>query len=60
MRHSCATWLYNEMGIPLEIIQDILGHSTPLITKTLYTHASVKAQDQAMKLINDRFRDAGL
>jgi integrase len=60
MRHSCATWLYNEMGVPLEIIQDILGHSTGQITKEFYAHAGVEAQDEAMAKVNDRFKEAGL
>lgn len=59
MRHSCATWLY-EMGVPVEIIQDILGHSIPLITKQLYVHPTVKAQDKAMDLIWSKFKEAGL
>lgn len=59
MRHSCATWLY-EMGVPIEVIQDILGHSVPQITKLLYVHPTVKAQDRAMSMMNDRFREAGL
>jgi integrase len=28
LRHSCATMLY-ELGVPIENIQDVLGHSTP-------------------------------
>jgi Site-specific recombinase XerD len=43
MRHSCATMLY-DAGVPLEIIQDILRHSTPVITKTLYIHRKVNPQ----------------
>jgi integrase len=34
LRHSCATLLY-ELGVPIENIQDVLGHSTPVITKLL-------------------------
>ncbi len=59
MRHSCATWLY-EMGVPIEVIQDILGHSVPQITKLLYVHPTVKAQDHAAGLMNDLFKQAGL
>ncbi|MGC5017094.1 tyrosine-type recombinase/integrase [Micromonospora sp. DT47] len=28
LRHSCATLLYDQ-GVPLERIQDVLGHSSP-------------------------------
>ena len=38
LRHSCATLLY-ELGVPIENIQDILGHSSPVITKVLYVGA---------------------
>ena len=59
MRHSCATWLY-DMGVPIEVIQDILGHSVPQITKQLYVHPTVKAQDGAAGMLNDLFKRAGL
>jgi integrase len=38
LRHSCATLLY-EQGVPIENIQDVLGHSSPAITKTIYVQA---------------------
>jgi len=60
MRHSCATWLYDELGVPLEIIQDILGHAVPQTTKQMYVHKTVRSQDHAMELINQKFREAGL
>jgi integrase len=59
MRHSCATWLLNELHVPLDIIQSILGHSTKEMTK-LYAHAGAGAQDPAMELVNEQFRQAGL
>jgi integrase len=59
MRHSCATWLY-EMGESIEVIQDILGHSVSAITKQLYVHPTVKAQDGAAGMLNELFKRAGL
>jgi integrase len=50
LRHSCATLLY-ELGVPIENIQDVLGHSTPVITKLRYVDGSEKAQRGAA----DRF-----
>jgi integrase len=43
LRHSCATLLY-EQGVPIEGIQDVLGHSSPTITKTIYVEVTRKAQ----------------
>jgi hypothetical protein len=43
LRHSCATLLY-ELGVPIENIQDVLGHSTPVITKLLYVDGTEKMQ----------------
>ena len=43
LRHSCATLLY-ELGVPIENIHDVLGHSTPVITKLLYVDGSEKVQ----------------
>jgi integrase len=60
MRHSCATWLYDELGVPLEIIQDILGHAVPQTTKQLYIHKTVRSQNHAMELVNQKFKEAGL
>ncbi|WP_344351075.1 tyrosine-type recombinase/integrase, partial [Catellatospora coxensis] len=43
LRHSCATILYDQ-GVPIENIQDVLGHSSPTITKTIYVEATRKIQ----------------
>jgi integrase len=37
VRHSCATVLFG-MGVPLEVISDMLGHSTTRVTADLYRH----------------------
>jgi integrase len=34
LRHPCATLLY-EQRVPIEKIQDVLGHSSPTITKLI-------------------------
>jgi integrase len=34
LRHSCATLLYDQ-GVPIENIQDVLGHSSPMVSKTI-------------------------
>jgi integrase len=43
LRHSCATLLY-EQGVSIEKIQDVLGHSSPTITKLIYVEATRQAQ----------------
>jgi integrase len=56
LRHSCATLLY-ELGLPIENIQDILGHSSPVITKVLYVGASEKVQRVAAERLGDLFAE---
>lgn len=43
LRHSCATLLY-EQGVPVERIQDVLGHGSPTITKLIYVEVTRQAQ----------------
>jgi len=43
LRHSCATLLY-EQGVEINKIQDILGHSSPTITKLIYVEVTRKSQ----------------
>ena len=56
LRHSCATLLY-ELGVPIENIQDILGHFSPVITKVLYVGGSEKVQRSAAKRLGDLFAE---
>ena len=56
LRHSCATLLY-ELGVPIENIQDILGHSSPVITKVLYVGGSEKVQRDAAERLGDLFAE---
>lgn len=41
LRHSCATWMLNG-GAPLEGIAELLGHSSPIITKRVYAHMNTE------------------
>ena len=43
LRHSCATLLY-EQGVEIDKIQDILGHSSPTITKQIYVEVTRESQ----------------
>ncbi|WP_345637162.1 tyrosine-type recombinase/integrase [Rugosimonospora acidiphila] len=47
LRHSCAT-LLDEQGVKIENIQDVLGHSSPTITKTLYVDPTDKVRRGAV------------
>lgn len=54
LRQSCATLLY-ELGVPIENIQDVLGHSTPVITKLLYVDGTEKMQRAAADRLGSLF-----
>jgi integrase len=47
LRHSCATLLYDQ-GVTLDRIQDVLGHSSPTVTKTIYVEATRRVQQDAV------------
>lgn len=56
LRHSCATLLY-EQGVPIEKIQDVLGHSSPTITKMIYVEVTREAQRSATDKLGYLFGD---
>src|SRR5262249_52335768 len=57
LRHSCATLLY-EQGVKIEHIQDVLGHSSPPITKTIYVEPTIKVQRDAVDRLGFLFEGA--
>ncbi len=59
LRHSCATLLYSQ-GVPLENIQDVLGHSSPAITKTIYVGDTVESQRLAVNKLGFLFEEKAL
>jgi integrase len=55
LRHSSASLLLN-LGIPLKVIQTILGHSSIKVTADIYSHLAPQMQrdaaDQMDKIFN--------
>lgn len=56
LRHSCASLLYDQ-GVTIENIQDVLGHSSPAITKTIYVEVTRKVQRNAVDKLKYLFDD---
>jgi integrase len=54
LRHSAASYLI-DIGTPVEIVAEILGHSTPLITRKFYVKDNVKRQEKAMERMAEDF-----
>lgn len=51
LRHSCASLLIN-LGTPLEVVRDILGHTTVKTTER-YAHLLIDRQAEAMEGLSD-------
>ncbi len=54
LRHSAATLLLS-MGVPLKVVQEILGHSSYSITADIYTDVLPSMQREAMDKWDDVF-----
>jgi integrase len=58
LRHSCASLLWSQ-GVPLEQIQDILGHEDPRTTKTIYVDVAEELQRGAVDRLGFLFEETG-
>lgn len=47
MRHACASFLLTE-GVPLKVVQEVLGHSQISLTADTYAHVMPALQREAM------------
>ena len=55
LRHSAATILLS-MGVPMKVVQELLGHSNFGTTANIYSHVLPGMQKEAMDKMNDLFR----
>ncbi len=57
LRHSAATLLL-KMGVPAKVVQEILGHSSIVITMDVYSHILPGMQQSAMDQLDGLFLQA--
>lgn len=55
LRHSAATILLS-MGVPVKVIQELLGHSQISVTLNTYSHVLPSMQQEAMQKMNEVFK----
>ncbi|MEQ4722409.1 hypothetical protein [Nonomuraea sp. B19D2] len=48
--HTCVTLLLN-LGVPPQVVRDIVGHSE--VTMTIYAHASLDDKRNALRKLGD-------
>ena len=56
LRHTWATLALHE-GVPVKVVQERLGHSTPAITQTIYMHVTPTMQRDAAERVAALFGD---
>ena len=54
LRHTCAT-LLNDAGVPLELIADMLGHTTTAMLQQHYRHRVRPSADAALRMMDHIF-----
>ena len=54
LRHSYATALL-ERGVPVGVVQEILGHTTPVTTMNVYAHVTERMRRIAADAVNGAF-----
>ena len=55
-RHSCGTILVREKGVPVADVQQLFGHSTPVVTSTFYVQSGVESAQRAASAMSDAAR----
>lgn len=54
IRHSVATVLL-ESGLPVKVVQEILGHTSPTTTLSVYAHVTERMRDMAAEEVGKAF-----
>ncbi|WP_440107488.1 site-specific integrase [Streptosporangium sp. H16] len=52
LRHTCVTLLLN-LGVPPQVVRDIVGHSDIEVTMTIYAHVSLDDKRNALGKLGD-------
>lgn len=52
LRHTCVTLLLN-LGVPPQVVRDIVGHSDIEVTMTIYAHVSLDDKRSALGKLGD-------
>jgi integrase len=52
LRHACATLLFSE-GVPVKVVQEVLGHSSVSVTMDVYSHILPDMQERAAAAMDD-------
>lgn len=55
-RHSCGTILVREDGLPITDVQQLLGHSTPLITSVFYVQRGTESTERAAAAMSKKVK----
>lgn len=58
LRHSCASLLLAQ-GVPLKVVQEVLGHSSIMITGDIYAHLMPDAKREAATMMGQILRKKG-
>lgn len=53
-RHTFATIAYNDCSIPMDVISDLLGHSTGMAVTNVYIRRNEKVTDAAARKVIDK------
>jgi integrase len=57
LRHTAATWLIAQ-GVPVNIVQRMLGHADPATTMRFYAHVMEGGGEQAMRAMSRMMKEA--